>query len=499
MMSLKLMLLLSFLMILCYVVTGVSGNIETIELANGFLPMLLIVGCGLTVLGAIRDDPVFILGAVSWFIFACGVCFGGGPLIYFYGNADSVRHLDSLFHVRDELLLRTNLLNAVGIFMVCLGYVMMSRNYLSNMSNKNEQYIFDYRAVSRFTIVILAFSVPVRCLVLLNSYLDAGWAIPSSLAQTGRLTLVCLFLVSYLYFKAMKSLRILAFSLLIFEMGLALPTYSKSGVLVPLVVCLLAAFLATRKKTILLVGAAVVVLFFSWYKPLSDLGRSKNFDTFGDSISFVWDYMVFDSNDSIDYSDRTTQALWTRLSFSNVQGYIMSEYDSGAGLGSMDRLAIVFVPRILWKDKPSTTNVGLDLYKRKTGNEGSSLAPTVFGDLYGSGGWLLVISASLFIGVVLAILSHKTYYYWRNNDIRYLPIIFLGIGYGSSVESPFVPTFVGSLPLMAGTWYLIKTFVPLPLKLAKSVQDGQVSNTIHHFCHTDVDSHSISLPHTPPG
>ena len=121
---------------------------------------------------------------------------------------------------------------------------------------------------------------------------------------------------------------------------------------------------------------------------------------------------------------------------------------------------IVFVPRAIWADKPVVTEVASDLNDAVFRFRSSNLAPTVFGEAYWNGGWWMVCFVGMFLGCVFYILTCLTYFRLKREGLSYLPLAILGMIYGQSIESWFVPTYVGGLPLMVVMWYFLKWFFP---------------------------------------
>ncbi len=66
-------------------------------------------GCFLSAFIRFRSDSIFLWSPLTWFFAICGINYGLGPLIYFYGSEEGLIALDTLFVVDDPILLWTNL------------------------------------------------------------------------------------------------------------------------------------------------------------------------------------------------------------------------------------------------------------------------------------------------------------------------------------------------------------------------------------------------------
>ena len=77
-----------------------------------------------------------------------------------------------------------------------------------------------------------------------------------------------------------------------------------------------------------------------------------------------------------------------RLNYASVQAIGMRLRDDAVGIDTLSNVWMMFVPRIIWPDKPIYASPGIQFYTLITGNEGTSVGISVFGDVYWQFGWM---------------------------------------------------------------------------------------------------------------
>tara|TARA_B110000503_G_scaffold23182_1_gene36094 strand:- start:6949 stop:8694 length:1746 start_codon:yes stop_codon:yes gene_type:complete len=103
--------------------------------------------------------------------------------------------------------------------------------------------------------------------------------------------------------------------------------------------------------------------------------------------------------------------IFNRLDVVSIQRFIINEYNIGNKGSTLNNLHYFFIPRIIWKEKPSIQNYGIFLnkifydYNNLTDISPSSLAPSFAAEAYWNHGYLGVIIISIFYGAVLGVLN----------------------------------------------------------------------------------------------
>jgi hypothetical protein len=132
---------------------------------------------------------------------------------------------------------------------------------------------------------------------------------------------------------------------------------------------------------------------------------------------------------------------WGRLCYTNAQTACMHLYDSGIEGDSFAYALYAWIPRIIWPDKPLMT-LGEDFTVLVTGRTGTCSGAGVFGEAYWNGGWLMVVLACGYIGVVFARLSRAALRIIAHSQWVLLPCAFLGVQMGLRIDGWFAPTFI---------------------------------------------------------
>src|SRR5690606_18534318 len=152
-------------------------------------------------------------------------------------------------------------------------------------------------------------------------------------------------------------------------------SFAKSELLLILIFSFLGFISRNVGKTKVLIGASCVLFAYFAFQPLVGYGRDQLVMRYGEirgaGLVERWDIV----QDYLAGARRvyTRQGGLSRLSYLNVGAYVVDKYDAGLPGDTLRNAAAVFVPRILWPDKPIITSLGPELNFEIFGREGSSL------------------------------------------------------------------------------------------------------------------------------
>lgn len=151
------------------------------------------------------------------------------------------------------------------------------------------------------------------------------------------------------------------------------------------------------------------------------------------------------------------QGWWIRLNFSPVQKFVLDQFDGGRPGESLMPLFYVFIPRVLWPEKPNISKLGTDLTFLINGFSTSSNSPGFFAaEAYWNGGYLMVIIVCLYVGALFAGLTRYALQKMSHEEFLYLPVVFAGIKIGTYPDDWFVAGYVGGLGIIIAVHYLLK-------------------------------------------
>ena len=122
--------------------------------------------------------------------------------------------------------------------------------------------------------------------------------------------------------------------------------------------------------------------------------------------------------------------ILNRVDVVSVQRFLVKEYEKGYTGNTLQNLAYLFIPRLLWYDKPIIKNYGVELhnnfYNLNNRNEqNSALGPSFNAEAYWNFGLLGVLGISTFYGLILGLLNN--FYNSCNHINAYLSFLLIFI------------------------------------------------------------------------
>lgn len=140
----------------------------------------------------------------------------------------------------------------------------------------------------------------------------------------------------------------------------------------------------------------------------------------------------------------THQGGLARLSYMNVNAYVVDRFDAGLPGTTLYNAAAVFVPRVLWPNKPIITNLGPELYFELRGRYGSAIGIGHFAEAYWNFGWSGIAPFMCVLALILSAFSRFSIRVMARQDLLFLPVVFMGVYVGLRVDSFFVPAILGA-------------------------------------------------------
>ena len=115
------------------------------------------------------------------------------------------------------------------------------------------------------------------------------------------------------------------------------------------------------------------------------------------------------------------------MNYTQQQAFAMKEYEVGRPGQSLSGAWMLFIPRVIWADKPIIYPPGKEFFRAVTGRDFNFMAATIYGDMYWQFGWLGVALISPLVGLFYAWLSYLAYPRIVNREFVYLPVVLLGM------------------------------------------------------------------------
>ncbi len=429
----------------------------TVGVLNIVAPIVLVVVCGVQSLQIVFRDSLLIWAPVTWFLAASAVYFGLGPLAYIVGGPETLAYLDSFYPVDPIALIKTNALNCIGIGLILTAIEVYNRLRPLRIQNTDDS--MQGRYLKRAAIFFVGVGVALKYLIILPySFGVVSFVLPGFIVVTGNFTTVGIILI---WFVALRFDRRWLPGACVFsavEAAVALITFSKLSCITVIFGMTIGAFMAVRRVSILVAGAALSLTLYGVL--LEPIAGARLFATDrGAAVAGRYDslregYVSAKAPTSV-------QSFWTRICFSNAQAFAMAEYEKGRPGATLAYLPYIFVPRFIMPNKP-IMNFGPTFNEAVTGHSGAS-TPGIFGEAYWNHGWLGVIAWCIYIGVLFAAFSEISVKKIGAHDVRWLPCAFAAIFMGCTpADCWLLSSYMGSVAITAGLWVCITACLKPP-------------------------------------
>jgi len=431
-------------------------------IGNKIGPFVLLVICLFGAYGALKNSVLALWTPIPWFMIACAAYFGFGAMINCFGSNESIDYVNNYFAVNESTLLRTNLLNVFSIAVVVVTYV-VSRKFLF-VGKPVRCGEIEYNRIRFLMIIMLVVGFLVKYLLSFPYYLGLfSWVLPGGIQYLSSFTKVSIILLFLLIYKGYKQYIWLLIFLIVIELLSGLMSFSKQAVIEVFLTIVLGWYLM-RPMPYKIIACGIIVMFVYVFilSPFTSFARiaagRMGVGTISEINKLLVEYTTFEKYDFADFLPGA-QGWWARLNYSNVQAFAMEAYDQGDRGESIELIRYVFLPRLLFPDKPIMTP-GRDFNELMTGKfTETATAPGFFAEAYWNGGWTLVLLLSLIIGVLFAGFAVFAEYVFNMSRYEYLPVVMIGIAVGYSPNDWFVATCVGSLVTAIVLYVIIKYFL----------------------------------------
>ena len=474
----KIMVIISSL----YIASYFAGSIF-INFSNLLLPIILALVMSSFFCFRIYNNKMFLWCPLTWFGFSTSIYFGFGAILRSFSDNRVFSFLSILYDPTDTEILTTNLLNSISIFFVVLGYNYGSQflNKLVEKKSRFNTYKFNSylkRELPFFSLILLT----IDCLIFVpNSLGLVNYSIPGFLMSISRILTVFLFLFSYWWASGDKKYSYYVIGIAIYETLVGVISFGKSAMLMPFIMVMLGFFWkGGRSKYLIFAFSISYILYTLIVQPISLVGRDTLYSDYSSNFSVAQRFSIASDATSDRFSgliysfgDSNTSKedlagiwlFWSRNSVTDIQAWLINEYDTGHPGKSLNTFFIALVPRALWPNKPVITNIGveLDAAVKNAPDSASSLAPTFNAEAYWNGGWFFVCLISFIFGLESSLYAYRAEKYLNNlSDLRYLPFAFLGIQFGTSLESWVIPNMVGGFATYLILWFIVSRLVRYP-------------------------------------
>lgn len=429
---------------LCTVVLA-SGDPGWMRLMNGSVPALLGGLCLWAGYRMVRVEPALLWSPLPWFLAAWAAYYGLGPLAYVYGTPETVAYMDSFYPVDEKALLRTNVLNLVGLVTVLLGAAIAARARLHRMRGIPASRDHD---PWRVALLFLAIGVPIKYLFELPYVLGlVDFVLPGSVQYPGTFSGLAIIPLSVAAAEGRRSARALLGVLVVTEIIVGLVMLAKLHIIKTVLLAFLGRYAVRADlKRLIVVCILVAVAYVAILSPFVNFARTMLGRASAQGLTETAEVTAAyaaEGRETLADILPGVQSWWSRLAYCNAQAFAMDQYDQGKPGWTFAMAGYVFVPRILVDEKPIMTP-GKDFTYLVQGVDTSSTAPGFFvAEAYWNGGWALACATGLLVGGLFAALGRVSMNAVRTRRWLYVPLIFQTIYLGLRPDGWFVPTFIG--------------------------------------------------------
>jgi len=237
-------------------------------------------------------------------------------------------------------------------------------------------------------------------------------------------------------------LHVMALTLAIFNSATGLLFFNKSAAIMPILVLFLGLYIRQPSLKLIVAFFTVLAAFLLFIaKPIGDartlLVKGGNY-----SVSARLQILnrVFAPNAT---KPDHSSGVWSRLCYTTAQVAAVDLYEKKQGGRDVELLAWVFVPRVLFPNKPIMTRSGTEFNKQVTGSDSSSSGIGLFISGYYNLGWVGLFMASIVAGWILATFAAISRAIVASSSIIMLPVSLLGLHMAFRIDGAFVADYLG--------------------------------------------------------
>ena len=379
--------------------------------------LVTLTACVYTVVRLVIIDKWNSVSPITWVVLANAAYFGFGPLLRFLGDELTVARASVLYPVDQQMLRSIIILNTLFMVTVLGGFLAFSRLIPREVPPNRDGDLAEIDARAWFlalgTLAVGCFMRYFFCFP--HEFGQTKTILPGVFYQLELFVPISLAPIFFLSARKGLGMRSIGVSLLLVEIVIGFLRAAKSAILFAILMAIVGAFLSRQSKVTL---GVLIVLFVSCMTfvadPLMNL-RESIIETqrihgpigLGDRLELVGQLY---SRGSLFEASMSGNAAWARLDYSSVQAYVMNRYDRGFPGSPYVNTIWAFVPRILYPEKPKTSEIGLVLGRLMIGRSTRTFIGAGFAaEAYWAGGWLFVVVVGLGVGAMFGSMQWMLY------------------------------------------------------------------------------------------
>ncbi len=383
------------------------------------------------------SDPLLILVA------SFSLYFLGGPLLLVIGPEDQANYALQWYPTNAMKAVHVTGMNFIGMAIILFSAGLYSGKRIEELVRPAIGF-FSRIPIANIFWLFFVVGLGAKLLVLNVDFANTGNAMVSGATRAlGSLTYLAV-LIGVLYRGPAGSLlNIIGICLGFFDSIAGLLLYNKLAALIPVAILLLGFIL--RHPSLRVIAASAIILlgtFAAIQHPTSEarifLEKSED-KSLAVRADVLWDsFMIKDS--SVNFGGACP---WSRLCYIVPQAAATELYDSGNGGDDLKLLGWVFLPRLLFPDKPIMTLSGSEFNERVTGTDSSATGVGLFLSAYYNEGWMGLVAISLVAGWIFSVFGAISRVVTASGSLILLPINMLGGFTAFRIDGHFIGDLLG--------------------------------------------------------
>ena len=435
----QVLLMLLPLVVLTLILSPLDAR--SINWFNRLAPLYLVFVNAFSAYRMARAVPAALWSPAFWLLVSTAVFFGFGPLVEVYGNYETLLRLSvGRMAISEAELFRSNQLSFVSIVLLFLGFWLHTqlrggvwRAALTKARFRQEVTI---KPETLTIVFIVGGMILVHAFIMPSQWGQIDILVPGALTSVAAIVNVGFAMAAYLVVRGSKQMMFIYALLWPLHLFLTALSFAKSALMIALLLPAIGTYLGHRRMLRLAVASLVIACVYSLSQGFVHHGRAVIHEDTGtiwqagyiDRIRIVSEYFTTrEEKNKFHDSIEEKQGWWMRLNYASVQAIGMRLRDDAVGIDTLSNVWMMFVPRIIWPDKPIYASPGIQFYTLITGNEGTSVGISVFGDIYWQFGWMGIFIIIPMIGCMFAMMAWRSIEAIEQHNFIRMPLVLLTI------------------------------------------------------------------------
>jgi hypothetical protein len=434
---------------------AMTDGYAMLDVVNIIGPILFTITVAYAAFRLTQNNIHAVWTPLFWYRIAMVTYMGIGSALMSFFNADTRDLITTLFAFSPNELLKFNMVNT--LFHMCVLAVswLVIRIYRSSRNPlTSERLAIETCRIPLKTVGMAFLSVGLLANYLLIYPVALGILridVSNATSQVGQLAYIGYFLLTYWGLSNKRYSWVVGVAVLAAIDSIAgLLQLTKFSALFPVMMVPIGFLYHKTTLRRIIIALAFLVPYYAFVSSVVEEARSRvvrdagnqNRAVFSDTLIVIGD-MINGRNGRADAPEY--QLAWARLSYANAGTLAISFYDQGLEGNSLRDIFVVWIPRVIYPDKPVITDVGRDFTVTANGNYDSSTSPSMPSEGYWNGGWPGVALFALILSTVLTLWSIYSTIVFDRDAWHLLLAVLLGMRIGTRIDGFLVPDVIGPL------------------------------------------------------